>query len=79
MGKVGGSLSPLLTWSMRYMHKANSSWSIFPSLSISASVQIAFSVSRCSPLCSITFMTCPPHVLCVDTGRSSETAKAHRG
>eukprot|EP00479_Gromia_sphaerica_P011774 TRINITY_DN5958_c0_g1_i1.p1 TRINITY_DN5958_c0_g1~~TRINITY_DN5958_c0_g1_i1.p1 ORF type:complete len:93 (-),score=10.17 TRINITY_DN5958_c0_g1_i1:2-280(-) len=21
----------------------------------------------------------PPHVLCVDTGRSSETAKAHRG
>eukprot|EP00495_Collosphaeridae_sp_1-RS-2012_P007917 TRINITY_DN772_c0_g2_i1.p2 TRINITY_DN772_c0_g2~~TRINITY_DN772_c0_g2_i1.p2 ORF type:complete len:55 (-),score=17.12 TRINITY_DN772_c0_g2_i1:2-166(-) len=22
---------------------------------------------------------CSPHVLCVDTGRSSETAKAHRG
>eukprot|EP00495_Collosphaeridae_sp_1-RS-2012_P007744 TRINITY_DN750_c0_g1_i1.p2 TRINITY_DN750_c0_g1~~TRINITY_DN750_c0_g1_i1.p2 ORF type:complete len:52 (+),score=12.73 TRINITY_DN750_c0_g1_i1:235-390(+) len=30
-------------------------------------------------ICMIMSIYLPPHVLCVDTGRSSETAKAHRG
>eukprot|EP00495_Collosphaeridae_sp_1-RS-2012_P004152 TRINITY_DN3451_c0_g1_i1.p1 TRINITY_DN3451_c0_g1~~TRINITY_DN3451_c0_g1_i1.p1 ORF type:complete len:94 (+),score=17.56 TRINITY_DN3451_c0_g1_i1:19-300(+) len=34
-------------------------------------------LSKKQIVCTVTFEK--PHVLCVDTGRSSETAKAHRG
>eukprot|EP00495_Collosphaeridae_sp_1-RS-2012_P000243 TRINITY_DN10111_c0_g1_i1.p1 TRINITY_DN10111_c0_g1~~TRINITY_DN10111_c0_g1_i1.p1 ORF type:complete len:91 (+),score=10.24 TRINITY_DN10111_c0_g1_i1:168-440(+) len=54
-------------------------FSIFTEESLSSSILITiFSFCTC---CGERFfaLSWDPHVLCVDTGRSSETAKAHRG
>eukprot|EP00492_Amphilonche_elongata_P002675 TRINITY_DN2951_c0_g1_i1.p2 TRINITY_DN2951_c0_g1~~TRINITY_DN2951_c0_g1_i1.p2 ORF type:complete len:89 (+),score=15.50 TRINITY_DN2951_c0_g1_i1:259-525(+) len=50
-----------------------------PSLRTVCSKNFDFSPATSMHSVRLTTSAFPPHVLCVDTGRSSETAKAHRG